>query len=78
MLLDSCTEKHMLEIDFLNFMNIESKNTEKFHGLKKPLMLIAQVIKYGSNQNDSLLNIKPAAPNYSVQFLVRNMVFGEV
>lgn len=41
-------------------MNIKSKNTE-VSWFKKTLMLIAQVIKYGSNQNDSVLNIKPSS-----------------
>lgn len=55
----------MQETEFLNFMNIKSKNTEVSRLKKKSLMQTALVIKYGSNQNDSVLNIKP----YSTQLL---------
>lgn len=51
----------MLRTDFPNFMSIKSTNTEVPWLEKKPLMLTAQVIKYGSNQNESVLNIKPCS-----------------
>ena len=50
----------MLGTDFPNFKDIKSKNTE-VSWLKKTLMLIAEVIKYGSNQKESVLNIKPCS-----------------
>lgn len=34
-----------------------------------------QVVKYGSDRNDSVLNREPAASGYSVLFLVRNVTF---
>lgn len=42
-------------------MKIKSKNTEVSRLKKKSLMLIAQVIKYGSNQNESVLNTEPCS-----------------
>lgn len=47
----------MLETDFLNFMNIKSKNTE-VAWLKKQQQT-SDAATTSDNQNDSVLNIKP-------------------
>lgn len=53
-------KSNSLKVFFLNFMNIKSR-TQKFLLWKQSLMLIAQMIKYSSDQSDSVLSIKPCS-----------------